>query len=65
MSTPKAIEFLIRLRALPNDWQAPEQRLRALLKRALRDYRLKCVDARPAEPGNPSLCSQRSTSRQS
>lgn len=49
MSDPKP-EFLIRLRPLPNDWQDPETRLKALLKAALRNYRLRCVDARPVVP---------------
>jgi hypothetical protein len=44
--------FHLILRPTGNNWRvSPVQRLRALLKAALRSYGLRCVSAREAEPG--------------
>jgi hypothetical protein len=49
---PKQPEFVLQLRAIPGSWQAPpEQRLRGLLKVALRAFGFRCEVYRPkSEP---------------
>jgi hypothetical protein len=39
-------EYILHLRPLKH-WQAPEQRLRALLKRALRNHAFQCTSCKP------------------
>jgi hypothetical protein len=55
-------EFILRLRPVPGNWQVPpEMRLRAALKRLLRNYGLRAVACRPAPdnfPGNDAPGSQ-------
>lgn len=48
----KQPEYVLRIRALP-DASDPEahRRLRALLKRMLRAYRLRCIAIEPAKDG--------------
>ena len=41
--------FTLTLRPVPGNWQTPpEQRLRAALKRLLRNYGLRCIHCQPA-----------------
>lgn len=48
MKQPAPPEYELRLRALAGHWQAPPvQRLRALLKAALRGYGFRAVRCRP------------------
>jgi len=43
--------YILELRAVPGNHRAdPVQRLRALLKAALRGYGFRCLSARPAPP---------------
>jgi hypothetical protein len=48
-------EFTLRLKALSGwGWQTPPwMRLRAALKRLLRDYGLRCVECAPHQPVKP------------
>ena len=43
--------YTIELRAVPGNWLTPpEQRLRAALKRLLRNYGLRCIKCQPTAP---------------
>ncbi|MGV3772215.1 MAG: hypothetical protein ACO1QB_04890 [Verrucomicrobiales bacterium] len=46
---PQHQAFVVELAVLPNHPGEPAYRLRALLKRALRDWSLRCVTARPMD----------------
>lgn len=52
MVTPAPDDTLIVLRPLPSDVPV-RVRVRALLKRALRDWQLRCVEVRPADIPGP------------
>lgn len=46
----KSEHYTLTLKPLETGWQTrPELRLRAALKRLLRDYGLRCIECRPAE----------------
>jgi hypothetical protein len=52
--------FVLTLRPLTTGWCIPvEVRLRALLKRALRSYGLKCLGCRPVAPEQPEVAAAR------
>lgn len=51
-------DFVLRLRALTGpgwEYLPAEQRLRALLKRALRSHGLSCVSCRPVDTGTKQI----------
>jgi hypothetical protein len=55
---PDPADFVLELHALPSGWRTgPVQRLRALLKAALRGYGFRCTSVRPmqAEPDKEKL----------
>jgi hypothetical protein len=52
-SSVKDVDFILKLRAIPgNGRTTPVLRLRALLKRALRDYGLRCDSISNTQSGN-------------
>jgi sugar phosphate isomerase/epimerase len=49
MKAPES--YTLTLRPQPGNWQTPpEQRLRAALKRLLRNYGLRCIKCQPTAP---------------
>ena len=67
MSEPHSFEFELRLRPVPGNWSTPAvQRLRILLKVALRGFGLRAVECRPvllapAQPQDVPQAIQRTT----